>query len=1564
MGSFYNRRCFSRPSRGYPREADRDNTFFYTATNGLSSLTFTYEITAGGSARSRADVTLSVVDRRGTLEVQDDMFSVRSGPRNNTLDVLANDGLVHSSVSGLRIKRITRGAGFGDVRTNAAATALVYTPAADFIGFDTIEYEATDRLGGTGIGTVTVRVARVDAATDFFTLSTNGTAKVSLNVLSNDRIQPFPIDAVSNALEIISVQPASAAIGTLSIDASGTALEFLPTPGVIGQEDFYYVVQDRSGSPHTATGQVTIATVPDGTYANTDRFMVRGGGADYDLDVLANDITYNTRDKSYSIASLGTGPEAPNAGGTVTIVNNRLVYTPAPGFFGEESFTYEMSDTTFTDRALVTVSVRRGDLFASDDHFTVYRERESDGIQNIAFTLPVVLNDGIQPALGQVVQIVGIGTNNAEEVSIAADNRSLIYRPAALNNRTVFQYEISDGTDRRASATVTVDVADRAGTLDAADDHVIVGRNSTDNLIRVLANDFVLPGSAEGWEIRSLSTGTLSGTLTTNSAGFLYASATDFVGLETFTYEVNDRLGGTASATVTIQVGIIHTLPDRFNALAGSGAHLLNVLANDRLDPTYVDEYTLHSVVNLSTGGAANVISNTVHYTPDPAYIGVYPYLETFDYLISDDSSNLVSETVGVTVYDPNDSMDTSTVTVVVQGQNDPPQILHVVPNLAITDKGTATPFQGMTVIEVDEQLMEPVDILVSMNANQGSLTSVPGGFLSLGGGQYQLSNVTAGIGTTQLRQLVFVPTENRITVPETEPAYFTVSVTDLPRFNCTGVTVADTNAVVWVTATNDPPVISGTLPDQEFYQPLPIQPFSAAAIFEVDDLTLQPLDVTVTILQPSHGILQNLGLFVAISNGIYQATQVTAAEATASLRVMKFLGDLELVPVDGAQVTDFDISVDDGFAPPVLDSITSVIAVNPVGRAVQPAAINLQGAFGLDVDAIDEFSLVGAPNSSPNGINSGTAFVYRRDPGTTNTWSEWLQLQPASVDVGDRFGRSVAITEDFLAVGASHSDTGGVTVGSVYVFERDLGGADQWGERTEIFPQGLTASSRFGLSVSLDGDLLAVGAPDAFLNVGDPTPGAVFVYQRNMGGPDAWGEVFRWSPTGAGSNSGYFGWSVSLADGRLTVGAPEFDVIPGTANREGAVFMFSRDAGGAWSMDQMISSPEPAISKEFGWDVSQHPELLAVGAPMVIEGPFQRAGRVYLYEPDTNGTFVAAGKINRRSDAEERFGYSVSVKTDTILVGAPENRVPPHLGAAYLFSRDANHPAVWNMVQRFARPAGSPAGLYGTSVSFKRGTAIVGAPANLSQISNRGFTFIYRLGFNRAPVLLVDPIPDQLAEPGVPFNFSLYPDFIIDPDTDDALTMVADFPGSNNGLQFVDGVVTGTPISNGFTRINVTFSDLAGAEVLVSFKVITVSPIPFTTVRLQWYFDQFGGSLAIPGLEASLWGGNADPDLDHASNDQEYAFGGNPQALDGTGIFLEPDGAGNLLLTYTRRANDPDLSFEVECCIDIVTWVSARHIILSETAVPIDAEFERVTLLLVVEPDVPVLNYRIQTLK
>ena len=105
-----------------------------------------------------------------------------------------------------------------------------------------------------------------------------------------------------------------------------------------------------------------------------------------------------------------------------------------------------------------------------------------------------------------------------------------------------------------------------------------------------------------------------------------------------------------------------------------------------------------------------------------------------------------------------------------------------------------------------------------------------------------------------------------------------------------------------------------------------------------------------------------------------------------------------------------------------------------------------------------------------------GSVYVYERNIGGPNQWGTAAVLRAGDGRQFDRLGRSVAIDDDTIVVGATGDDDIGLGSGSAFVFQRIDG---QWVESVKLLAGDGVGFERFGEMVAIDGDTIIVGAPD-----------------------------------------------------------------------------------------------------------------------------------------------------------------------------------------------------------------------------------------------------------------------------------------------------------------------------------------------------------------------------------------------------------------------------------------------------------------------------------------------------
>ena len=237
---------------------------------------------------------------------------------------------------------------------------------------------------------------------------------------------------------------------------------------------------------------------------------------------------------------------------------------------------------------------------------------------------------------------------------------------------------------------------------------------------------------------------------------------------------------------------------------------------------------------------------------------------------------------------------------------------------------------------------------------------------------------------------------------------------------------------------------------------------------------------------------------------------------------------------------------------------------------------------FGWSVSVGGDIAVIGAAWADVGSrIDQGAAYVLYRNQGGPDAWGQVAKLTAADGAAGDWFGCDVDLRDDTAVVGAWYADVGGnADQGAAYVFYRNQGGPDAWGQVTKLTADDGAAGDGFTL-LSLSGDTLAVGALWADV-ASNADQGAAFIFYRNQGGPDNWGQVAKLTQSDGGPGD-WFGSAVSVSGDTTLVSAGLADV--GSNADQGAAYIFYRDQGGsdAWGQVAKLTSDDGAAGDAFG---------------------------------------------------------------------------------------------------------------------------------------------------------------------------------------------------------------------------------------------------------------------------------------------------------------------------------------------------------------------------------------------
>ena len=237
--------------------------------------------------------------------------------------------------------------------------------------------------------------------------------------------------------------------------------------------------------------------------------------------------------------------------GTLTLnANGSFTYTPAANYNGSDTFTYHASDGALNSNiATVSISVHAINHapVAVNDSYTTNEDTV------LTVSAPGVLSNDTDIDGDSLTAAVVSGPSHG--TLTLNSNGSFTYTPAAnYNGSDSFTYHANDGTANSNVATVSITVNPVNDVPVAANDSYSTNQNTTLTVAApgVLSNDTDVDGDTL---TAALVSSPVHGTLALNPNGsFTYTPTANFTGTDSFTYRADDGHGGTALATVTVQV--------------------------------------------------------------------------------------------------------------------------------------------------------------------------------------------------------------------------------------------------------------------------------------------------------------------------------------------------------------------------------------------------------------------------------------------------------------------------------------------------------------------------------------------------------------------------------------------------------------------------------------------------------------------------------------------------------------------------------------------------------------------------------------------------------------------------------------------------------------------------------------------------------------------------------------------------------------------------------------------------------------------------------------------------
>ena len=307
----------------------------------------------------------------------------------------------------------------------------------------------------------------------------------------------------------------------------------------------------------------------------------------------------------------------------------------------------------------------------------------------------------------------------------------------------------------------------------------------------------------------------------------------------------------------------------------------------------------------------------------------------------------------------------------------------------------------------------------------------------------------------------------------------------------------------------------------------------------------------------------------------------------------------------------------------------------------------------GVLADAVTSDSL---SQSSVFKNNLGQTYVYGHSsylPGTItdDDLQSFAQSNPTV---------SVSIDGDWAAVGSQNS---GSQYGNVQLYKR---ANNTWTLYATLSGSEFAAAG-FGQSLSLKGNLLAVGAPNATYNQVACGSVLLFAFDSDEG---TWTKVKTINPENYITKEGVlFGTEVSLSDGWLAVGATD-DIYNGSVC--GSVYMYQISGNAATfaqrllaGKDNNVQNHDASVCQAFGTSIDIDGSWMIVGAPQDF---IYNTGAAFLYYYDgvhwTQSNVISPAAL----EYSDGFGSQVAIDGNTIAISAPNKENAQGSGTVYLY--------------------------------------------------------------------------------------------------------------------------------------------------------------------------------------------------------------------------------------------------------------------------------------------------------
>ncbi len=393
---------------------------------------------------------------------------------------------------------------------------------------------------------------------------------------------------------------------------------------------------------------------------------------------------------------------------------------------------------------------------------------------------------------------------------------------------------------------------------------------------------------------------------------------------------------------------------------------------------------------------------------------------------------------------------------------------------------------------------------------------------------------------------------------------------------------------------------------------------------------------------------------------------------------------------------------------------LASATPTAPVARLNDPVLPASLDHFGDSVAVSGNYMVVGAPQDDSGASNTGAAYVYDLTSPTPDTSS--ITLNNPTPDSGDLFGDAVAISGNYVVVGAPFDDTGPAIAGSAYVYDLDSVTPDT--PIATLSNPAPALADQFGSAVSVFGSYVIVGVPRD--DTGASDAGSAYVYDLASATRTTPIAEFN-NPTSGGNDN--FGCSVAVSGNYAVVGAHSEGML---STGPGSAYVYDLASATPTTPVATLNNPMPSTRDAFAYSVAVSGSFVVVGAPYDSTGA-TNSGSAYVYDLASATPATPIATLNNPKPIDrDYFGYSVALSGDYAVVGAyRDDTGASDAGLAYLYDLSSATPTT--PIVTLDSPTPAIDDRFGCSVAVSDNYVVAGAYQDDTQNYNQGAAYVFR---------------------------------------------------------------------------------------------------------------------------------------------------------------------------------------------------------------------------------------------